>query len=135
MRRFVIASHQEFALGLKKTLEFLSGKENIHAIAAYVDNTPLEESIQNVFSGFDKDDEVVILTDMLQGSVNQSFYPYINDHVHLVCGVNVPCAMAFALYPDDEKLTPDDIREILDGGKSQIIYVNEYQNQSDEEDE
>ena len=27
MRRFVIASHQEFALGLRKTVEFLSGKK------------------------------------------------------------------------------------------------------------
>ena len=135
MRRFVIASHQEFALGLRKTVEFLSGKENIYAISAYVDNTPLEKSIKDVFSEFDKDDEVVILTDMLQGSVNQKFYPYISEHVHLICGVNVPCAMALTLHPDDEELTADDIREIVEESRSQIIYVNEYKNQPNESDE
>jgi hypothetical protein len=43
--------------------------------------------------------------------------------------------MALTLHPDDEELTPDDIREILEVGRSQIIYVNEYQNQPDKSDE
>lgn len=135
MRRFVIASHHEFALGLKKTLEFLTRTGHVYAISAYVDSKPLEKSIEEVFSQFARDDEVIILTDMLQGSVNQKFYPYMNDRVHLICGVNVPCAMALALYPEDEAFTPERIRRVLEESRSQMIYVNEYKNQADEDDE
>lgn len=135
MRRFVIASHHEFALGLKKTLEFLSGQENIYAISAYVDDTPLEQSIQKTFSQFDAKDEVVIMTDMLQGSVNQKFYPYISEHVHLICGVNVPFAMDVAIFPSEETLTPEKIAEMIEESRSQMIYVNDYKNESGDEDE
>jgi Phosphotransferase system, mannose/fructose-specific component IIA len=135
MRRFIIASHERFASGLKRTLKFLSGRENIVALSAYVDDTPLEQSIRETFATFDKDDEVIILTDMLQGSVNQKFHPYISDRVHLICGVNVPCAMSFALQPDEEPFTPENIRMIIDAARSQILYVNEVKNQPGEEDE
>ncbi len=135
MRRFIIASHERFATGLKKTLEFLSGRDDIVDLSAYVDDTPLERSIRETFASFGKDDEVIILTDMMQGSVNQKFHPYINDHVHLICGVNVPCAMSFALQPDDEPITPEVVRTIIDSARSQILYVNEVKTETDENDE
>jgi mannose/fructose-specific phosphotransferase system component IIA len=135
MRRFIIASHERFASGLKSTLAFLSGREDIVALSAYVDDIPLEQSIKEAFAGFGKDDEVVILTDMLQGSVNQKLHPYINDHVHLICGVNVPCAMSFALQPDDEPFTPGNIRAIIDAARAQILYVNEVKSELCESDE
>lgn len=136
MRRFIIASHERFASGLQKTLAFLSGREDIIALSAYTDGAPpLEQSIRETFAAFGKDDEVIVLTDLLQGSVNQKFYPYIGDHVHLICGVNVPCAVALALRPDDEPFAPEDIREIIAVAKSQILYVNEVADGADENDE
>lgn len=134
MRRFIIASHHKFADGLKKTLEFLSDRDNIYAVSAYVDDVPVEEQIKKVFAKFNADDEVIIMTDMLQGSVNQKFYPYINNHVHLICGINVPCAMSFVMQPD-EKFTSKSINEIINYARSQIIYVNDYRDGQNEDDE
>ena len=43
MRHVIIASHHRFAEGLADTLEFIGGVENMRAVCAYVDETPLEE--------------------------------------------------------------------------------------------
>ena len=42
MRHVIIASHHRFAEGLADTLEFIGGVENMRAVCAYVDETPLE---------------------------------------------------------------------------------------------
>lgn len=84
MRRFVIASHNLLARGLKDTLKFLTTRNDIIEISAYVEEMDLEKQIQEVFEAFLPEDEVIIMTDMLGGSVNQSLCPYMNDHRHLI---------------------------------------------------
>ena len=72
MRRVVIASHGRMAEGVKHTLDFITGGNfKIYAVCAYVDDTPLNKTIADLFSSFDENDEVVVLTDMISGSVNQ----------------------------------------------------------------
>ena len=43
MRRFVIGSHHLLAHGLRDTLEFLTSKDNITDISAYMDDSDVEE--------------------------------------------------------------------------------------------
>ena len=135
MRRFVIASHHLLAHGLKDTLEFLTSKKDIIEINAYVDEADLKEQIKEVFEAFSRDDEVVMMTDMLGGSVNQSFYPYMNDFRHLICGINLPCALSLILQPDNEPLTKDQIEKIVEESRTHLIYVNEYREKEIPEDE
>jgi len=135
MRRFVIASHHLLACGLKGTLEFLTSKTDIIEISAYMDERDLEEQIRGVFETFSQEDEVVIMTDMLGGSVNQKFYPYMNDFRHLICGINLPCALSLVLQPEDRALTKDQIGRIVEESRSHLIYVNEYHGSEDQEDE
>ena len=56
MRRFVIGSHHRLAYGLRDTLEFLTCKENIIDISAYVDDTDAEEQIAQVFASIAPED-------------------------------------------------------------------------------
>lgn len=135
MRRFVIASHHLLAYGLKDTLQFLTSKENITEISAYMDEGDLEEQIRGVLHAFSPEDEVVVMTDMLGGSVNQKFCPYMNEHRHLICGVNLPCALSLVLQPEDTPLTGEKIREIVEEARGHLIYVNEYKDSGDQEDE
>ncbi len=135
MRRFVTASHHLLARGLKDTLTFLTSKENIMDISAYLDDTNLEDQIRELFASFDEEDEVVIMTDMLGGSVNQLFCPYMGEHRHLICGINLPCALSLMLQPEDTPLTAEQIRHIVEESRNHLIYVNEYQAGSDEDDE
>ena len=116
MRRYIIASHHLLAHGLKDTLNFLTSMDGIIDISAYMD-------------------DIVMMTDMLGGSVNQQFCPYVNDHRHLICGINLPCALSLVLQPQDMPLTAETIRTIVEESRSHLIYVNEYHDGTNEDDE
>lgn len=75
MVRYIFASHYRMADGLKETVEFLTSvKENLYTISAYVtEDYNIEEEIKKIFDGFQKDDKVVVMTDVLSGSVNQKY--------------------------------------------------------------
>lgn len=121
MRRFVIGSHHLLAHGLRDTLEFLTCKDNITDISAYMDDTDAEEQIRQVFASFDPEDEVIIMTDMLGGSVNQKFCPYMTEHRHLISGINLPCALSLALQPEDVLLTKEEIHQIVEESSYQPL--------------
>ena len=58
-RILVTASHHKMAEGLKQTLEFVSGGgQKTVALSAYVDNSPVEETIKGLMDGFDPEDEM-----------------------------------------------------------------------------
>ena len=122
MRHIVLASHHRFAAGLADTMEYIANIEGLNVICAYVDETPLEDQVAEVFSAFDPADEVLVLTDILQGSVNQAFAPYVNDHVFLVAGVNVALALELAFAA--EPLTYEDIEEALGMARQSMVLMN-----------
>ena len=77
-----------------------------------VQQTQFDEQIEQIFNEISVEDEVVILTDLLAGSVNQKFVPYSSrPHTHLVAGMNLPLAMAFSMEPCHEYMSSDRIRE------------------------
>lgn len=135
MRRFIIASHHLLAYGLKDTLNFLTAKNDITDISAYLDDSDLDEQIQSIFSEFAPQDEVVIMTDMLGGSVNQKFCSYMGENRHLISGINLPCALSLMLQPEDIPLTHQKVREIVEESRKHLIYVNEYETGENQEDE
>jgi fructoselysine and glucoselysine-specific PTS system IIA component len=133
MRHIVLASHHRFAQGLADTLDFLGNKQPLDVICAYIDDRPLAPQVKELFSSYGNDDEVLVLTDILQGSVNQEFAPYINDHVFLVAGVNVATALELCLTP--EPLSVDEIEQVINLGRQSMCLINTYQPTVDEEDE
>lgn len=135
MRRFVIASHHQMAFGLRDTLQFLTSRENITDISAYVDDERLEDQVERVMASFGAEDEIVILTDMLGGSVNQHFCSYMSERCHLISGVNLPCALSLVLQPEDVPLTKETIRGIVEEARTHLVYVNEHKSDTNEEDE
>ena len=133
MRQVVLASHHRFAQGLADTLEFLGSKNDFKVVCAYVDDEPLAPQVQKIFDGFAPDDEVLVLTDIMQGSVNQAFVPYANPHTFVVAGVNV--ALAFELCLAPEPLTIERIEAPLVQARDAMVLINTIQVEDDEEDE
>ena len=136
-RILVTASHHRMAEGLKDTLAFVSGgaQETI-ALSAYVDNQPIEEAVETLMNGFADEDEVVILTDITSGSVNQQFFKYRNrPHTHIVSGMNLPLAFQIAMEDQDEYISVERMREIVEESKNEMKYVNDIADDGDEEDE
>lgn len=127
MRRFIFASHHYLAHGLKDTVDFLTNKaKTIYDINAYAEDKEqnLESRVKELFDTFDPQDEVIVLTDLLGGSVYQKFYPYISERVHVLCGMNLPMAMSMVLAQEDVPFSEKRISEILEECKNQIVYVN-----------
>ncbi len=133
MRQIIVASHHGFSQGLKDTLEFIGGVGNMIAIAAYMDDTPIATQVEKAFSDLAPDDEVLVLTDIRQGSVNQAFAPYMGEHVFLVTGVNVPLALELALM--DGRLTSESIERAIEDARSQMALMNTLVVEEGEDDE
>ncbi len=133
MRHVILASHHRFADGLRDTLEFIGGVENIVAVSAYVDEAPLDETVRRIFSTVAPDDEVLVLTDIMQGSVNQAFAPYISDRVFLVAGVNVACCLELTL--ETGSLTTEFVRATIERARQQMVFMNECRVEDCEDDE
>ena len=138
MRRFIFASHHKLAYGLKDTVDFLTGATKIiYDINAYLDDETkdIDTVVGELFASFDDEDEVVVLVDMMGGSVYQKFYPYMSDKVHIICGMNLPMALSFVLAPEDECLTSEKVEQVLMDCKNQLVYVNKMAASVDEDDE
>lgn len=138
MRRFIFASHHKLAYGLKDTVDFLTGATKIiYDINAYLDDETkdIDTVVAELFASFDDEDEVVVLVDMMGGSVYQKFYPYMSEKVHVICGMNLPMALSLVLAPEDERLTSEKVEQVLMDCKNQLVYVNKMAASVDEEDE
>ena len=138
MRRFIFASHHKLAYGLKDTVDFLTGATKIiYDINAYLDDETkdIDTVVAELFASFDDEDVVVVLVDMMGGSVYQKFYPYMSEKVHVICGMNLPMALSLVLAPEDERLTSEKVEQVLMDCKNQLVYVNKMAASVDEDDE
>lgn len=136
-RVLVTASHYKMADGLKETLEFVSGgvQETV-ALSAYVDNQPIEQAVTDLMNQFEADDEVIVLTDLTSGSVNQQFFQYRNrPHTYIVSGMNLPLAFQIAMEPQDDYISIERMREIVEESRMEMKYVNDIVDDGDDEDE
>ena len=138
MTKVIIASHHHLATGMKDTIEHLIpsiGK--IDVIAAYINNEPIEDEISKLLESYLVDEKVLIFTDLLGGSVNQTFIRYMSKrNLFLVTGMNLPIIMTLLLSIESEDLSEDLIRKSIDEAKNQLLFVNDIYNQvTDEDDE
>ncbi|CAM1669955.1 MULTISPECIES: PTS sugar transporter subunit IIA [Streptococcus] len=138
MTKVIIASHHHLATGMKDTIEYLIpsiGK--IDVIAAYINNEPIEDEISKLLESYPVDEKVLIFTDLLGGSVNQTFIRYMSKrNLFLVTGMNLPIIMTLLLSIESEDLSEDLIRKSIDEAKNQLLFVNDIYNQvTDEDDE
>lgn len=126
MRKIIIASHHKMASGLKNTIEFIAGEQpTLTAIDAYMDNKPLDNLLEPLFSEKKDEDEVIIFTDLKAGSVNQGFIKYVSQpHVHLLTGMSLPLILPIVLSPSDAYLDDETIQGYIDDARQEIVYMN-----------
>lgn len=138
MRRFIFASHHKLAYGLKDTVDFLtSNTKDIYDINAYMDNEEEElgEVIEKLFASFAPEDEVIVLTDLLGGSVNQQFFSKVSSRIHVICGMNLSLAMAVVMMDEHTAIDAIKIAKIIEESKNQILYMNQMKSDIDNDDE
>ncbi|WP_300119700.1 PTS sugar transporter subunit IIA [uncultured Enterococcus sp.] len=135
--KMILASHGKLAEGMKDTLEMIVGKnENIYAFAAYSDGseTKFLEDIQAIINE-NQDEQIVIATDVLGGSVNNEMIQLLNRYpqVYLISGMNLPViiTLATAVCP----LTTEIIEEAISMGKEGVVFVNQLMKENNEEED
>ncbi|MDB5008145.1 MAG: hypothetical protein JWP45_2538 [Mucilaginibacter sp.] len=126
MRKYLIATHGTFSAGVKSSLEMIIGiTENVFIIQAYVDgNTVIENEIKTVLEQVGDNDELIIFSDILGGSVtNQLLQQSVKLNVHIVSGFNLPLLID-VLLSDADTPANEVIESAIINAKEQMVYVN-----------
>lgn len=125
-RKMILASHGKFASGILSSLELICGKNaNIQTLDCYITaDFDLTKAVDALMQQ-NEDAEVVVVTDLFGGSVNNEFLRYINkEHFYLVAGMNLPFLIEFATqftFAPDLKET---IATVLNSSKEAIQFCN-----------
>ena len=134
MNRLLIVTHSTLAQGLYETLSFFMGKlDNVEYINAYVENNDIRVVFENKIQSYG-DDNVIVLTDIPGGSVNQIAMELMPKYgYHLVTGTNLSMVLELALKQNE--LSNEEIKEIVDNSWNNVLYMNDLSIASTENDD
>lgn len=100
MRTIVLASHGELAAGMKSSVEMVTGaQENLHAVCAYTGEVPDPRAVFDAYvAEMSEGDELVLVTDVLGGSVNNEASQLVNvPGVYVATGMNLPFVLSLVI--------------------------------------
>lgn len=128
MRQFIIASHAHFAQGIAESIGMLAGeRENVSVMSLYVDGAnDLQKEIEGALARISPDDELVVCTDLMGGSVNNGFtlVAQSRPNTHLVANMNLPLLIQL-IFADEGRAMGDVIREACEADDTRVKYVND----------
>lgn len=136
-RKFLIATHGRLAGGVKSSLDLITGAvDSIFLIEAYVDeNRSIEDDIKAVIDQVGDNDELIVFSDIMGGSVTNQILQYARQsNVHVVSGFNLPLIIEIVLA-DTDTPAPEVIAEAIENAKQQMVYVNQLLVSQNEEDD
>lgn len=125
-RKIVLASHGKLASGILSSLELICGKnDKISTLDCYLtEDFDLSQEVANVIKS-NQQNELIIITDLFGGSVNNEFLCYVNrPNVYLVSGLNLPFLIEFTTA-SVSGLVEETIKTVLDRSKETIQFCNE----------
>lgn len=134
-RIILLISHGTLAEGLLSSATLILGAEqtsNINYINCYVDpKRNMEEEVKE-FMNNNKECEIVVITDIFGGSVNNHLLNYINnDNVLLMSGASLPLLLETSLFNGNI----NELKQHIDKSKDKMIVVNDTLKTEDLEDD
>ena len=126
-RHYIFASHGTLARGVLDSVELILGKQtDISTLCAYVEEQrDLTEQIAELMQRIPDEDEIVAISDIFAGSVNNEFVRFLQrPRFHLVAGLNLPLVIDL-LISGDEPDTRKLIEEALISSRESIQYCND----------
>ncbi|MBB5184797.1 PTS system N-acetylgalactosamine-specific IIA component [Faecalicoccus acidiformans] len=109
MKYVVMVSHGEFAPGLHSAVKMMTGDREDVLSTSLKDGMSADEFAENfreLVSGFQSDDEVILLADILSGSPFTNALSVLDEkgllaNTLVIAGVNMPCAVSAVLMKDN----------------------------------
>ena len=134
MRKIVLASHGMLAAGMKNSLEMIAGAQpQVDVLCAYTDEVPdLRMALKAIIEGLGPEDELVLVTDVLGGSVNTEV-SQLRDlpRVYVMTGMNLGLVLSLALADGDD--TEAVIDECLENARAQMVRIEPDEDEEDED--
>ncbi|GGB47231.1 hypothetical protein F3157_13135 [Virgibacillus dakarensis] len=127
MRYLLFASHGRLAEGMLDSVEMITGKrDNIFTISAYKnENEDLTKQLESVLMQINEEDELIIVTDIFGGSVNNECLKLLHDtRIHLIAGLNLALVIELVTQVNFQMDTDELINKALKNAKDTIIYCN-----------
>ena len=122
MATIILASHGEFAQGLKQTATMIIGDSvPIHALSAFRDeDESILVQIKKLLATIDIE-ETYILTDILGGSVNNYMLTIIKEYegLQLITGMNLPLVISIATY--NGKIGESELEKLIKESQQSVI--------------
>ncbi|MCI5772949.1 MAG: PTS sugar transporter subunit IIA [Erysipelotrichaceae bacterium] len=132
--KIFLSSHGHLASGIKSSLDILIGNsDKLTIFDAYVDETNLTEKLDEFYEKIVDDEQVILLSDLYGGSVNQQMVLYANrPNTTLIAGVNLALVLELTIA---ENLSKESIEEIVDQSRSMMRIVDISDEKSETEDD
>lgn len=122
MKKFIVATHGKFAEGICNSMEIIMGKQNnVVSLCAYTDGeSDIKDRVKNLLNSYSADDEIIVMTDIFGGSVNNEFMNYKErKNFYLVSGVNLTLLLGMLALQDEsvENMINSALADATDGMK------------------
>ncbi|WP_294704822.1 PTS mannose transporter subunit IIA [uncultured Fusobacterium sp.] len=136
--KFVIATHGTFADGIRESIKLIAGEfKNLKSLSCYTrEDFNLKEEINKILNE-GKDEEIIVVTDIFGGSVNNAFLERIpeNKNLYVISGLNLPLMLEllgeYEEYRDAESL----IRASILNTNDSVHFCNQEINQNINDEE
>lgn len=122
MLKIFLSSHGHFASGIASSVEILTGSsERFTIFDAYVDETSVQERLDAFYETVSEHDQVLLLSDLYGGSVNQVMYTYLTKpNTMLVAGVNLALVLELTLR---DEITEEELEELIEQSRQMMMNV------------
>ena len=133
MLRLFLSSHGHLASGMKTSLDILLGRsDSIEVFDAYIDECSVQEKLDAFYETVGEEDEVLLLSDLYGGSVNQVMATYLDrPHTRLVAGVNLACVLELSIQ---ESVSDEMLASIVENSRQMMQIVSLDEDVEKEED-
>ena len=120
--KILVIGHGRFAEGIKSVANIIVGDlSEVTFMNTYVDDIDFHIELDNYFS---ENKNVLVLTDLFGGSVNQAIIQYITKvNIDVITGINIPLILEILISNTTGNNL--DFRQIISSSKEQIVYVND----------
>lgn len=139
-KQIVLIGHGKIGSGVLSSVEIIYGKlDNVSSVDTYVDsNFNLPETVHEIV-GKNSDKDLIVVTDLFGGSVNNEFLKYISqDNFYLITGMNLSLVIELVsqLNISNNKSVDEMIRHTISSTQNSIQYLDEESlNKSNDDDD
>lgn len=131
MLKLFLSSHGHFASGMKNSIEILTGPNaKLTVFDAYINQESVQEHLDTFFASVNPDDQIILLSDLYGGSVNQVMYLYASrPNTTLIAGVNLALVLELAVRGS---VSREELEKLVEQSRTMLKIVDVDQPVKDE---